>query len=306
MLKYIYLTSSGYSGSTLLSFILNAHPRIASIGELSNSIEKEDPESYSCSCGQLIKDCLFWKTVTDEMDHTSYSDFDYRNFKTKITPKEDNLLGKMQFMNFNSNFLSDIRDYLFKNIPEYQNHITKIVQNNIDLAKTILKITKKDIFFDASKDPRAIKYFRNTFGCEFKVIHLIKDGRGFLYSAKRYNPRRSDLNIILSWKKMNELMDRSIKYVKKENRFILTYKQLSKNPAETLSKLCKFVGVDYIESCLDYRNFDHHIIGNSNMRLGSDNQIKYDEKWREGLTSSQIMLFEDVAGKLNRKYGYTD
>jgi len=55
MLKYVYLTSSGYSGSTLLSFMLGAHPCIATVGELSNSIENNDPDNYRCSCEKLIK-----------------------------------------------------------------------------------------------------------------------------------------------------------------------------------------------------------------------------------------------------------
>ena len=44
-LKYIYLNSSGYTGSTLLSFILGAHGENATIKELSNAIEKYDQEN---------------------------------------------------------------------------------------------------------------------------------------------------------------------------------------------------------------------------------------------------------------------
>ena len=118
MSKYVYLTSSGYSGSTLLAFMLGSHPRIASIGELSNTIEKVDPDNYRCSCRELIKNCLFWKRVSIRMQEV-HKDFSYKNFGVKLKPKGDNFLDQLQFLNLRNNIISDSRDYIYKKILQY-------------------------------------------------------------------------------------------------------------------------------------------------------------------------------------------
>ena len=128
----------------------------------------------------------------------------------------------------------------------------------------------------------------------------MKDGRGFFDSWKRYNPEGSDSRAIISWKKLNRFADRSLKCVEKENRYLLLYKDLAKKPEHTLTKLCEFIGVEYSEQCLNFRNSDHHIIGNAQMRFGTNNEIYYDAKWRTSLSSEQLKLFDRLAGKLNR------
>ena len=168
-----------------------------------------------------------------------------------------------------------------------------------------MDLTKKDIFFDASKNPNRIKFLAQNLECELKVIHLVKDGRGVFDSFKRYNPKISDSDAILVWKKQNRFIERALKYVEKQNRYLLLYRDLATNPERELSKLFDFIGVQYTSECLDFKNFDHHIIGNTKMRLGSINEIYYDEKWRRSLSSQQIKLFDRLAGKMNRKYGYT-
>lgn len=283
--------------------MLGSHPRIASIGELSNAIEKAGPDNYRCSCRELIKNCLFWKRVSIRMQEV-HKDFSYKNFGVKLKPKGDNFLDQLQFLNLRNNIISDSRDYIYKKIPKYNNYAYNIVKRNINLARIILDTTKKDILFDTSKDPTRIKFLKQYLECEFKVIHLVKDGRGVFDSWKRYKPERSDSRAIISWKKLNRFADRSLKCVEKENRYLLLYKDLAKKPEQTLTKLCEFIGVEYSEQCLNFRNSDHHIIGNAQMRFGTNNEIYYDEKWRTSLSSEQLKLFDRLAGKLNRSYGY--
>ncbi|MBU4242627.1 MAG: sulfotransferase domain-containing protein, partial [Desulfobacterales bacterium] len=106
------------------------------------------------------------------------------------------------------------------------------------------------------------------------------------------------------WKKVNRFAERALQYVEKEHRYQLLYKDLATNPEYELKKLCNFIGVDYSPQCLDFRQSNHHILGNTKMRLGSNSSIYYDEKWRRSLSSEQLKLFDRLAGKMNRKYGY--
>ena len=304
MLKFIYLTSSSFSGSTLLAFMMGAHPRIATVGEMTGVIEGSDLDNYECSCGRLLKNCDFWKLVSSQVQEI-HKDFSCKNFKTRYIPRGNGFIDRLQFSNLRNNKISDVRDYIYQKVPKYYNYIYNITKRNIDLANAILNITNKDIFFDASKSPAIIKFLKQHLECEFKVIHLVKDGRGVFDSRKRYNPEIPDSKAIVGWTRVNRFAERSLKYIEKKNRYLLLYKDLVTNPEYELTKLCEFIGVEYSPYCLDFRNSDHHIIGNAKMRLGSRTKIYYDEKWRQSLSSEQLKLFDRLAGKINRKYGYS-
>ncbi|HEV2843921.1 MAG TPA: hypothetical protein VG477_03670, partial [Thermoanaerobaculia bacterium] len=63
MTNVVYIMGHGFSGSTLLTFLLGTHPRIATIGELGIAqLAKEQltPDDYLCSCKAPIRDCDFW------------------------------------------------------------------------------------------------------------------------------------------------------------------------------------------------------------------------------------------------------
>lgn len=304
MEKFIFLTSSNYSGSTLLAFMMGCHSRIVTISELTGIVEKEDLMRYRCSCGKIIIDCDFWREVSRRMQNL-HKDFSYKNFGTNFIPKTLSLRDRLQFSNLRNNRISDLRDYIYQKIPRYNQYIHGIAKRNADLSRIICDITHKDIFFDAAKRPTRIKFLKQHLQCEFKVIHLVKDGRGVFDSYKRYNPKLRDSKAILLWKNTNKHIERALRYVEKENRFYLRYKDLAKNPEREFKNLCDFIGVPYSSKILDFRNFDHHIIGNTKMRLGSSNEIYYDDKWRRSLTSEQLKVFERLAGRMNRKYGST-
>lgn len=68
-IRYAYVASTSRSGSTLLSMLMNAHPDVASIGELGPAYgqyaENIRKEGYPCSCGREIKQCSFWEKIED-------------------------------------------------------------------------------------------------------------------------------------------------------------------------------------------------------------------------------------------------
>lgn len=303
MLKFIFLSSSNYSGSTLLASMINCHDRIVSISELTGIIEKININQYQCSCGKIINNCDFWKEVLIRMKK-NHKNFSLKNFGTMYIPREKRLIDRLQFSNLKNNKIADLRDFIYSKIPQYNVYLREITKRNIDLANTICDVTKKDIFFDASKRPQRIKFLQKNLKCEFKVVHLVKDGRGVFDSYKRYNPKMPDSKAILIWKNTNLLIERSLKYVKKENRYFMLYKSLVTDPEAEMKKLSKFIGVPYSPKFLSFKDCDHHIIGNTKMRLKSNNKIYYDDKWKESLSKEQLKLFNNLAGKINRKYGF--
>ena len=79
VIDFVYIASPSYSGSTLLTFLLAAHPEVASIGELKASA-MGDADAYTCSCGAPIRRCPFWRRVCDELARRGL-DFDLDDFQ---------------------------------------------------------------------------------------------------------------------------------------------------------------------------------------------------------------------------------
>src|SRR5215213_2438897 len=78
MTGVLYLMGHGYSGSTLLTFLLGSHPQIATIGELGiaeHAKSQTVPEQYLCSCLAPVRECAFWQRVRREMAERGH-DFD--------------------------------------------------------------------------------------------------------------------------------------------------------------------------------------------------------------------------------------
>ena len=61
--NYVTIETTSFSGATLLTLLLSAHPEIATVAEMSGLIDSVDPDEYLCSCGKKIKCCNFWQAL---------------------------------------------------------------------------------------------------------------------------------------------------------------------------------------------------------------------------------------------------
>src|SRR3954451_132987 len=76
--RVLYVMGHGYSGSTLLTLLLDRDPRIATVGELGiaeRAKAETTVDEYLCSCGQPIRRCPFWQAVVAGMAARGF-DFD--------------------------------------------------------------------------------------------------------------------------------------------------------------------------------------------------------------------------------------
>jgi hypothetical protein len=60
-----HIVFSSFSGSTLLSLILNAHPAIGTISEFNAMDDIANNTDFRCSCGELIGECSFFVRLRD-------------------------------------------------------------------------------------------------------------------------------------------------------------------------------------------------------------------------------------------------
>jgi len=299
--RFVYLASMPYSGSTLFSFLANSHPQIATVGEMTGPTESVDPETYLCSCGQRIKHCAFWQEVAKGMASRGF-DFDPGHFDTRIHVGDFRHLRRALTGSLGSSGLEDIRDRLLWLWPSQSERLRELLARNKALASVILAVTGKSIFFDASKDHMTIRRLSRDGEVDLRVVHLVRDVRGAGLSGKK-NARVSWPRTVASWVRTNRNIERQLRRVPADRWIRIRYEDLCRDPQETLNRFFEFCGAGHHTLTSLFRSPEHHIVGNS-MRLGYAGKIKLDESWRDVLTRDELECAERLAGSVHCRYGY--
>jgi len=158
------------------------------------------------------------------------------------------------------------------------------------------------MFLDGSKEAIRLKLLNSANYWNLKVIYLIRDGRGVTNSYMRhYNVPMEKASQERC--RAHRECDRVVQELGNDTYITVHYEDLCRDPQETMTKIYDFLGLDTDLGDLQFRSFEHHILGNQ-IRLESTEEIRLDEKWKSALTNRELEVFEQTAGRLNRVYGY--
>ena len=303
MTDLVYIMGHGYSGSTLLTFLLGSHPRIATIGELGIAPRGKTPtpQEYFCSCQTPILECDFWQRVTRGMEERGQpfdiwdSDLDFRHNGGGLS---DVVLRAVQ----RGPVLETARSAALQVLPAASREMRRVLARIEALVETVLGIQGRGVFLDSSKRPERAVFMSRVPSFKMKVIHLVRDGRAVSWSSMK-NLGIGPEEAARSWVADNQGSEHARRYFDPGRWLTLRYEDLCTHPDESLTRLYDFIGVPAKNGIHDFRNFEHHIIGNR-MRLASTSEIRLDERWKEVLTREQMGIIERHVTPLNRKYGY--
>jgi LPS sulfotransferase NodH len=289
--KYLYILSQRYSGSTLLSFLLATHPEIATIGErrkfFVKSIRPTGNTGLQCSCGLPFTDCPFWNQIRDEvlaqLPHaalrTNASEFQL--FPNRYLNRIGQELLHTAWLNH-----WPFRDMLFAGKLKQLNHFNRVLVN------AILQLEGKKIFLDSSKNIEQALFLSRIREFDLHIIWLSRDPRAQVASALKYN-RWSIEEATRRWRSE---MDRNQRILSRMNVKYkeLTYEALCRDPQAEMEKILHFAGIDPEGSSLDFREYEQHIMGNYSMRLGKDTKIEERRDWLERLSPDEISRIENL------------
>ncbi|HEX6900571.1 MAG TPA: sulfotransferase [Thermoanaerobaculia bacterium] len=304
MTNVLYIMGHGYSGSTLLTFLLGTHPRIATIGELGiapHAKEETTPEEYLCSCRTPIRECDFWRRVKAEMTARGH-DFDAWDadleFRATGGGVADLLLRAVQ----RGPVLETARDVGLRLVPRAHREMRRVLSRIEALIESVLKIKGSNTFLDSSKRPERAVFMRRIPSLDLRILHLVRDGRAVSWSNMK-NLALSPEEAARSWVADNTCAERARRYFPADRWMTLRYEDLCADPDGTLTKIHRFAGLPVTNGFHLFRNAEHHIIGNR-MRLASTSEIRLDESWKQALQPEQRATIERRVGRLNWRYGY--
>lgn len=297
---FVYITSPSYSGSTLLTFLLATHPRIATVGEL-KAQAMGNIEEYYCSCGTRFPDCIFWQRLVDRLQENGVA-LDLQAFESHFHLPGAPLSDRLLRATVRGPGLEKLRDLGLAYWPPARRKRDRALARNVALVDAICTVQGGDVFLDGSKDPIRLKHLYQHGPWNMKVISMIRDGRGAANSwMKHYHTDMA--TAAREWKDNQLECERMVNMLPAEDCYPLYYEELCRYPDEKLAEIFRFIGLDPDQANRDFLAVENHIIGNS-MRLKSSSEIVLDEKWRTRLTPDDLKTFETIAGDLNQRYGY--
>lgn len=249
--KLVFILSSNYSGSHFFSLMLGSHSKATHLGELKN-IHKGSSARSCYICGEYCK-CELFRGVSQEAK-------------------------------------SNLYEILFSR-----------VDNSVQFL------------VDASKKPKWFRDFVDDDRYDIKLIHLIRDPRALArrwliripelgterrerINQCRKSPFRAPLFLfgdllsvcMYKWYAQNREITRFIEKSGLPAK-VVTYRNLAKEPDETLADVCEFIGVDYEPGQKNYWDFEHHGTQKSEYEwVGKQGGASYfDLRWKEFLDIGQ-------------------
>ena len=257
---------------------------------------------YLCSCGEPIKKCNFWSQVSERMARRGIADFDITDAQLSIHDVRDRYVHRLPGR-CREPLLETVRSTGLAVLPAWKTHLHDVHRRNVALANVLREITGAKVVVDSSKIASHLKYLLKSADLKMKIIRLVRDGRAVSNSMLTRGSKNM-AEAALGWRRNNEAAERILAGVPDSQWMPVQYEELCRHPEETLRGICEFLGMDTREIVLDFRSRGNaHVLGNE-MRLKSGSDIRVDERWRTKLSKEDLATFEQVAGDMNRKYGY--
>lgn len=268
MNDYVYIIGLSHSGSTLLSFLLNAHPEVVSVGEVSRLgdliPDRWQEKNDLCSCRRPFFLCEFWNRTLAGMAARGHGLVSGDPFGERIEEK----------------------------LPAF-------------VAAT-LDVGGARIFVDASKIPSHAPRLLGIASFDTRFINLLRDARGILYSWSKRLLSASNEKLVLQWLRQERLRQAVLRQLPPERVYTLRYEDLCREPVKVTRALLAFLGADPAPDVTSRfkSTHPHHIIGNP-MRLTDDETIRLDEGWHDGLPREVLDLLDHQGGHgMNHRNGY--
>lgn len=302
-LQVVYVAGAGRSGSTVLDRILGTLPGAVSANELNRIWVDGFEENKRCACGQMFRECAFWRQVVAEA-FGDLPDFDPVHMKNIWTTVDHS----RHFLQL----LAPIKKHAFqKRLAEYREVLRR-------LYFAIAKISGAGIIIDSSKIPSGALILKGVPGLDVHVVHLVRDARACVYAwqkkkqsaqsgvtLRQYTPMRT----MMFWMMRNALaglLATQLPYVR------VRYEDLMKNPEPELQRLLERLGpfngerLNFATAAAIELPEYHSISGNPDRFSNGVTNLRLDLEWLTKMNENTRRLATVLTYPLLAQYGYTN
>lgn len=267
--EFNFVLCPSFHGASLLAILLNNHSKIVSLGD---TIPTRKTRDFNCSCGQLIADCTFWSRIENTQRQYNH-------------PRSDHIAPLLPDLSVNNieriNRINEHFQRFFSIWNLFPLKSKKFKQSVEAFCKDVLAMHNKQVFIDGTKDINRCLCIKHLFSERIRIIHLIRDPRGYVTSLRRNIPEIKDSPSVGSkmWKGFHETILNVFPQMNNCDYLPVFYENLSVNPRSEMKRIFEFLGVTE-ENVFSHPKEPHHIIGNK-MIAKFDGKVKEDSGWKE-------------------------
>lgn len=267
----VYILGSGHCGSTLLNLLLNAHPSMVGLSELVSFQNHLHPGQ-----DEVLTDQELW---------------------VKIKKRFEQIAPQGQFIEIDLSTPS-LKQILGNSLP------TRWVNDNYFLLRSVLDVMEEEVAVDASKGVRRLLGLEKTGMYDFRVIHLVRNGRAVVHSYRKKG--YSFLSSFRRWFIPAVFTRRMMSPELRNATLTVKYEDLCDAPERVLETICRHIHLPYSGKMLSWRSGPYIGVGGNRMgSTRSGTEIRKDEGWKsEGLSLDAVLFSLLLGGWVNGWYGY--
>jgi hypothetical protein len=306
-MRLIYIGGYSRSGSTLLMRLLGEVPGLVAVGELFDLWQRSYIENQLCGCGDVFRDCAFWREVTLHAFGSSPEAVASNSLQA--------LRAKVQgYSHIPQLWVPPLRNRGYKErLHEYVGVLSQLYQ-------AIKTVSNAKYIVDSSKVPQFAWLLGEMAGTELNVVHLVRDSRATAYSWQRqrlrpeiawkvqHMDRHSLLRSALEWDLFN-LMLRSRRR-SLASYTLVRYEDLVNDPAYQIERIATSIGEKWRASSEIASNgkpnlhVSHTASGNPSRFKSGETEVRPDNEWVRSMRADKKALVSALTiGGLTR-YGY--
>jgi hypothetical protein len=302
----VFVVCPSYHGATLLALLLNNHSQVTALGDTL----PHRGANHICACGELVDECTFWQTVSAGLDTSRFAGLPLLLPTLPWPLTRHQMEGSAISLSGNAHFNRAVGRVAGKVVdvgaPVVWRLRREMVEHFVRLYRSfyrfVLDAHGTSLFVDGSKSGRRAAVLTRALEpkAEVKIVHLVRDPRGFALSRRSHDgaPLRESGWL---WSDLHGRME-SLRAL--APYFLLRYEDLCSDPETQLLRLFDFLQI-VPEPVLTSPKYPqkHHLIGN-NMLRSFDGQVKLDTRWQAELTAAEQRTVLQCAGDFARRMGY--
>jgi len=295
---------AGHTGSTILDIVLGNHPYVEGVGELNklHSSGWSGAGQRRCACGSPLPECSFWPQVRREWaDRIGDDD----------VPRYVDLQKRFERSRWAWPRLLRCRARPSAEFAEY-------TKKTAALYDAILKVGGRRVVVDSSLAPRRAYALSLVPGVDLRLVHLVRDGRGVIWSLKKPGKETLTKPFVPApagrttryWISANLQCAWVFRGVRDDRRLRIRYEDFVTRPEGPLERIGALLGEDFSEVIAALAagqpiQVAGHTVGGNRVRMQRDIRLRPDFAWMERLSERDRDLFWRLSGWLAKRYGYT-
>lgn len=292
-LRLIYIGGYSRSGSTLLLRVLGEMPGLLAVGEIFDLWQRSYIENQLCGCGEVFKDCSFWREVTAHAFGVPPEEIASRSLQAMRERVQSH-------RHIPQLWLPQLRNASYrKRLSEYADVLSKVY-------RAAAAVSKAKYIVDSSKIPQFAWVLEEMPDTELHMIHLVRDSRATAYSWQRervrpeiawkvqHMDRHSILRSALEWDLFNVMLrSRRRSFA---SYTLVRYEDLVEDPARQLARIGSSLGEGWdaaaevaAKGTLNL-GISHTASGNPSRFRSGVTEVRQDDEWVQSMHSPKKAL----------------